>query len=353
MNTKLPTTLIPQLNQQQCLNSCIPKGIQHSCTRCYDICPADAIDVSESHIPEIDNSACTGCTACVSICPIDAIKHEQFNPTHLTHQAKVMRTKGCDHLSIQCSAVQHRKSDANIPCHAMWNSLLLASIAAEGTQTLHLIGIDQCKSCSMQHGASIMKQVEKDYTTLNYALNVHLDISWQEDTQENHQTNQEAEPARRAFFRNLLPSITQSAITAAAQINHQISNQDDKTTPKEDVPLLPTSLALFVQALPKLEPNFTPIPNLPSLPMGAIQATDSCTACGECVQQCPTKALYIKEFGANSILEFKPHHCIGCNQCVDICPEDAIESLPSISLPAIATKRSRPLIMVANVQDNK
>jgi ferredoxin len=93
---------------------------------------------------------------------------------------------------------------------------------------------------------------------------------------------------------------------------------------------------------------------MPSLPLGAIQANNHCTACGECIEQCPTHALNLRDFGSNKILEFKADYCIGCSFCVDICPEQALEMLPSISLPALLTKKARPLIMVAhaNISDS-
>ncbi|MEA1973035.1 MAG: 4Fe-4S binding protein [Candidatus Cloacimonadota bacterium] len=46
----------------------------------------------------------------------------------------------------------------------------------------------------------------------------------------------------------------------------------------------------------------------------------SCTACGECIQACPTDAIEIIDNKA--IID--QTKCIQCGDCVDACPEGAI-----------------------------
>jgi len=336
----------PRIVADACLNTRDTSGAP-ICTLCHDICPAQAIEIHK-RIPRIDASVCTGCTACATICPADAIPHPEVRPVTLLKDAMNRLTTGKKHLHAACSAASQQEADVRVPCHAAWDPLLLASMAAEGVSTLHLDGISQCDNCPLKYGAQIMKQTEKDYATLNHALGKHLEIAWQAEPHPAAQkTDKKPEPERRVFFRNLFPSMAQTAAMAAAQIGHTVRQSDDAASQTDTSPL-PVRLQLFLRALPALQPNFTPVPAMPSLPLGAIQADASCTACGQCVEQCPTEALHLKEFGANSILEFKPHACIGCKRCIEICPENALELLPSISLPAILAMRARPLVMVAN-----
>jgi len=337
----------PDIHQKNCLNIRLSNTHGSACTHCRDICPVHAIDFNKLNLPHLDKDQCTNCTACVHMCPADAISHEEVNPIDIVKQAYELARRGKSSLYAACSAVADTSADLNVPCHAVWDPILLACIAAEGIRTIHLNGIHQCGSCPVRHGTEIMAETEKDYALLNRALGVHLEISRKETSIPIKQARRPIpEPKRRAFFRNLFPMMAHGAIKAAAGLN-QASNDENNDADVTST-RLPLRLRLFLRALPHLQANFTPVPNMPSLPLGAIQADANCTACNECVEQCPTHALELKDFGINRVLEFRPDACIGCQQCVDVCPEHAIEALPAISLPVLLTRRTRPLVMVTS-----
>jgi len=52
----------------------------------------------------------------------------------------------------------------------------------------------------------------------------------------------------------------------------------------------------------------------------AYRITDACTACGACVDSCPSEA--IKE--GKEKYRIDPDLCIDCGNCVDACPVEAI-----------------------------
>lgn len=56
-----------------------------SCGMCIDICPTNALSMSESDVAEVNTANCIGCGLCASTCPIEAIilkevKTEEFIP---------------------------------------------------------------------------------------------------------------------------------------------------------------------------------------------------------------------------------------------------------------------------------
>jgi len=340
----------PDIHQKNCLNAPVQTSTASGsgCMRCHDVCPSDAITLDPNLIPQLDEMRCTACMACVAICPIDAISHGNVNPQLIVDKTSAAVLNGNTTLTAACAATDAR-ADIHVGCHAEWDPLMLACLTAEGVRTLHLDGISQCDTCPVHYGARMMQQTERDYATLNQSLGVHLDISSQKKAPAVRK--HASEPERRTFFRNLIPSITQGAIMAAAQIGqtaNQGIQQDTHSEGTAPAARLPVRLQLFLRALPRLQVNFTPVPIMSSIPLGAIQADANCTACGQCVEKCPTGALSIREFGANKILEFRPDACIGCQRCISLCPERALEPLPGISLPALLTRRKRPLVMVPN-----
>jgi len=280
------------------------------------------------------------------MCPSDAITHDEIDCISIVRQAHDLVRQGKGKLCASCNAVTGASTDLNVPCHAAWDPMLLACIAAEGVRTLYLAGIHQCASCPVRHGAEIMGQTEKEYAMLNEALGIHLEISWENPpVPVKKDRGKVPEPERRSFFQNLFPAMAQSAVQAATQISQTNRDEPIKANTLSSA-RLPLRLRLFLRALPNLKANFTPLPNMPSLPLGAIQADTSCTACNACVEQCPTHALDLRKFGTSRVLEFRPDACTGCQQCVSVCPEHALEGLPAISLPPLLTRRARPLVMV-------
>lgn len=48
---------------------------------------------------------------------------------------------------------------------------------------------------------------------------------------------------------------------------------------------------------------------------------DLCTACGICVDECPTSALDLEDIAVLA----RPDDCTECGTCADVCPNEAIE----------------------------
>lgn len=51
------------------------------CTRCFKVCPTDAIVGAPKQIHCVIQSACTGCKACIDVCPTECLVIEAVEPT--------------------------------------------------------------------------------------------------------------------------------------------------------------------------------------------------------------------------------------------------------------------------------
>ncbi len=78
---------------------------------------------------------------------------------------------------------------------------------------------------------------------------------------------------------------------------------------------------------------------------------ERCTACGSCVEACPTGAIVL----ANGKAQVDESLCRGCEVCIDACPEGAIqpvlqgELVPIQERPAPAVRQPAPLAETAGV----
>jgi MinD superfamily P-loop ATPase len=61
--------------------------------------------------------------------------------------------------------------------------------------------------------------------------------------------------------------------------------------------------------------------------MSTVVIDDRCTACGQCLITCPTRALLAAP-GRPSVIDDR---CNGCGACLEICPTDAISESPGKS----------------------
>jgi len=59
-----------------------------------------------------------------------------------------------------------------------------------------------------------------------------------------------------------------------------------------------------------------------------------CTACGDCVSECPTEALSLQGDNDGMLFSLAYGSCISCRVCTEVCPTDAFvitkEPLPSV-----------------------
>ncbi len=258
---------------------------------------------------------------------------------HLLNHAHTLVAAGETSLQISCANIETQATTATSDCFQTFHPLFLACLAGQGVKDLY---IETCDTCS---NSSINVAIQA-YETLNQAMAVKLIVHQGLKPEAQIKPIQENEPARRAFFKNFIPTVAKHAANTVEQVLADNKEYADiQQVLDQDKRNLPQLSKLFLHVLPQLNINHIPVPYLEDSPLGSIQASEACTACGDCVDVCPSQALNLKPFGQRFILEFQADCCTGCQQCVTGCPEQAIELLPSISLPSLLQQKARPLVM--------
>lgn len=64
---------------------------------------------------------------------------------------------------------------------------------------------------------------------------------------------------------------------------------------------------------------------------------EKCTACGACMQVCPTGAIELADEDSERVVKFKYEKCISCAFCEEVCPEEAISI--SVERPSLTKDR--------------
>ncbi|MEM2025696.1 MAG: 4Fe-4S binding protein [Desulfurococcaceae archaeon] len=59
---------------------------------------------------------------------------------------------------------------------------------------------------------------------------------------------------------------------------------------------------------------------------------EKCTACGACVQGCPTGAISVLDMGKTVAVDVWYGKCIFCGRCTEVCPEEAVKMSLEYSL---------------------
>ena len=86
----------------------------------------------------------------------------------------------------------------------------------------------------------------------------------------------------------------------------------------------------LVSAVRALVPTATP--ELAELDSPSLRLTArGCTACGVCVQACPSDALRIQHASGGAAIAIStllqtPAACTGCRSCLDLCPDDVLQA---------------------------
>ncbi|MGY4879429.1 4Fe-4S dicluster domain-containing protein [Vreelandella aquamarina] len=301
-----------QVNSDLCAHS---SSGNVGCTRCLDVCPADAISSVQGRIEsriEIDPFLCQGVGSCTSACPTGAIEFRlpetRRQQDTLSSWLSAYREAGGTHPVLRF--VTHDTLEAERQA----GTIVAGHVLDIPLEDLGAAGHDQWLTGLAAGAAEIRVQ---------YHPNMPERLSSSLDTQ-------------LAQAHVLLASLglDVARVTSITPDNHSARDVLPARLPLTDQPLTfeaPQKRARFNQVLARLAELGEPAAERQPVPAGAPYGTlnvdsDACTLCMACVSNCPTPAL--KAGGDRPALSFLEADCVQCGLCADACPEQAITLVP-------------------------
>jgi len=291
---------------------CLRNEYYHNqCKECIDICPVNAIDIVKNKI-SLDEKECTGCGVCVGVCPSEALVSKNFDPEEF---ALTFRNKDEDEISCK----------KNSPCLSFFDTHHYIYMALKKDKDI-FVDLKECEGCSLNMEGKTLESIKKRVDLANSFLKAI------ESGKEIKIQKEEKKLSRRELFGKFFKEIK----------NFEFKKEDFE---KEHKPEVPKKLTLLKSALKEFLQNSQKSVFEGRFPfIVKKEINDSCTNCGECVQFCPTGALFYSS-DASKIF-FQSGKCINCDICDDICKERAIRSsdLKEFDLINFAFDRAEILI---------
>ncbi|MDX1467602.1 MAG: 4Fe-4S binding protein, partial [Halomonas sp.] len=292
------------------------------CTRCLDVCPADAVKSHQGRIEawiEIDPFRCHGVGSCSSACPTGAI---QFRLPETARQQ--------DTLIGWLAA--YREAGGTAPVMRFAEA---SDLATEGEAAGHVLdvpleelgaaGHDQWLTALAAGAAEVRIQC---HARMPERLSAFIDD-------------------QLAQARALLQALGHSPARIGRFVSGDATARDalplepplTQTPPAFEGPAKRDRLNAVLDHLANLG---APDGQRHRLPVGAAYGDiavdrDACTLCMACVSNCPTPALAAGD--ESPLLSFREADCVQCGLCAEACPEDAITLIPGFLADAVRGER--------------
>lgn len=279
---------------------------QPGCTRCLDVCGADAIRSKGDRI-EVEPHLCQGCAACTLACPTGALSFTGPTRETLLEQAE------------QAIAVAGRPNpvvivhspEVELPAFESGDcvGLAVAPLAAFG---------EELWLAALARGAGRIVLLADDGMPedTRRLLEARLEIA----------RTMLAASGHPADAVSLVDKLEDASVeTDAGRLTNR--GRDEAG----DSPGLPVhhKRGLLTRSLARLEPaeGFEPESLEAGAPFGTLVVDPQrCTLCSACVKICPTAALDYNDTGESGLarLTFAEELCVQCGACERGCPENAI-----------------------------
>ncbi|MBX3083628.1 MAG: 4Fe-4S binding protein [Anaerolineae bacterium] len=309
-----------------------------TCTLCADLCPVDAIQLTDGLAVNAD--ACVRCGLCLHRCPTGALDGAD-GVYRLLYCASQLVDR--ENLEIACAhhpdpAVGEAKPDAVITTNtclaALGASAYLALIAQDVRRlTVRLDACDQCPlACNKPEIETAIQQAQTILSTLDNRARIEPVTAVKRSSRRSVLSVMNPPVSRRSFFQSL---------------THQPAKGIDPLfsadTPQlESIESAPRERRRLISVLRELATN---PPDTPLTIDGFAQfsVSEACTACDLCVRVCPSGALQLNQDDVSFALTFSPADCTDCGLCLKFCAADALHRTGTPSLAALIASEPQTL----------
>ncbi len=308
------------------------------CTRCLDVCPADAISVSRGTV-QIDSHLCHGAGGCASACPTSAIRYGFPQPGLLldTMQRLLNGYRQAGGEAPQLLLHDAALAEAGDVLAELLNQLpghylplqieemgsagievWLSAIALGATGVSLLSDGRSCANNGSDSGLpeSVRVLLDSEIETANRLLS-GLQLSVRVALVDQNELIAQAQSA-----------VSQRSITPIAQLDLQADKRQQ----------ISQAMSYLYQQQTAAHPLATELTLTNGASFGRVDVkTDDCTLCMSCVSICPTKAL--TSASDTPRLSFVEDCCVQCGLCTQACPESVVTITPRYLLdPELRTQ---------------
>jgi len=291
-----------------------------ACTRCIDICPAEAVS-SLGDMIEVNSQLCQGGGVCAIVCPAGALQYSYPQAKDLLKKIRIMLRTYAQEGGQEPILAFVAEDDGNAHQLSDQNNILTVSIeelASVGLETwLAVLAYGARTVLLVDNGAMPEKVAEELHRQLDIAAEILSAINYSRDSIQ-LVTSEAMTHQQAAVMREITPayfSANSGKRQAAFFAIDHLYQQADKTRPMISLP----SGAMF----------------------GTASIDDKCTLCQSCVTVCPGKALH----SGNGVpqIQFVEANCLQCGMCTRTCPENAITISPRLLFDREQRNQSRIL----------
>lgn len=318
----------PRVNSTLCV-SAVSKN-PRACTRCIDVCPANALALNNATMRIDDN--CIRCGLCVAECPTEAFQIRK-NSALLLYDKIARVATAYEQCYITCARAIDRIPQENeivLPCvgalpHEVWFDLL----CEYPNLSVYLpLGIcDDCRTTTGEDTFGTAIAVAEEWSGESVGLEVD----------EGDLTHEQTRAYKRSQF---VSSVTTAGTRLVTRGNpalagaQAVANRLKKHS--QQITELQRSLEQAVGAQ-SAQSKRRILTRKRRLVMAGLQKfpdlademffefpevyTSLCTMCGDCAKACTVHALELDKSGR---VLMEPSYCVNCGACAVVCPEGAI-----------------------------
>lgn len=318
----------PFPNSNRCLRAAAQR--EDVCSRCLDVCPVDAIVVTNQTVHVADT--CRKCGLCAAVCPTETFSTRRHSPRQVYDQiARV--ASAYEHCYVTCTRALGRMPKDNevvLGCVGSIPRELWFALMADYDNVSVYLPVGICDRCKTTTG-------EEVYVDAIAQAEEWADASMGLEVDERDLTHEQTRAYKRSQFvsgalhsAERLVSRTNPALAGAQAVAKRISDHTKRLDQlqrdlEEAVGAKTTAnrLRVLTQGRKLMMGALQHDPGLAEFVRLRAPVADSalCTMCGDCTKACTTHAI---DLDRNGNVTVQDAFCVGCGACVAVCQEGAL-----------------------------